>query len=285
MSDKSKDNVDLPILEYKKINPTKYRARAHGVTGDFPLVFSETFHEGWKTYLVKPNKFQISNSKLQISNKSQNSNIKKEKTEELLSEYKILDGNDEDQATIDELKKYIGEGWVTELGDGSTKKIKHKKWENNKEKLDYEEKYNVDFVSKNYHGTIQNENLPKGSIFETWFPTSYEAEGGKLIKKSGLNKKAVQLPEENHLKVNGYANSWIIDPTEVCKVESDQVDKEKSYCTENEDGSYDMELIVEFWPQRLFYIGSAISLTTLLTCLGYLAYDWRRKSKNKLNDK
>jgi hypothetical protein len=41
-------------------------------------------------------------------------------------------------------------------------------------------------------------------------------------------------------------------------------------------------MVVEFWPQRLFYVGAGISLTTLLACLGYLAYDWRKKRSRKL---
>ncbi|MFZ5982565.1 MAG: hypothetical protein ACOYS2_03300 [Patescibacteria group bacterium] len=49
-SDKLGEN--LPTLEFKKINPTKYRIRVHGAQVEFPLVFSESFHEGWKAYLV-----------------------------------------------------------------------------------------------------------------------------------------------------------------------------------------------------------------------------------------
>jgi hypothetical protein len=74
--------------------------------------------------------------------------------------------------------------------------------------------------------------------------------------------------------VNGYANSWDIDPTAICQ--------NNPKCTKNADGSYDMELVIEFWPQRLFYIGLFISGTTLVGCLGYLGWDFvkRRKKKN-----
>ena len=73
--------------------------------------------------------------------------------------------------------------------------------------------------------------------------------------------------------VNGYANSWIIDPDDICK--------NKGFCRKNDDGTYDMELIVEFWPQRLFYIGLGISGMTLLSCLGYLVIDFVNKRKVK----
>jgi len=80
-----------------------------------------------------------------------------------------------------------------------------------------------------------------------------------------INRNVLQIPDENHLTVNGYANSWIIDPDEICKNEG--------FCRKNGDGSYDMELIVEFWPQRLFYIGLGISGLTLLFCIVYLVRD------------
>jgi len=233
---------DLPILEYKKISPSKYRITIHQAKDRFPLVFSESFHEGWKAYLVKPSNFQFP-----ISNIKSNLNSQ-------ITNYKILDGNIEDQASKEELVGFIEKGWVTSLGDGKDKKIEHKKYQDGKEKLDYVEKYNIDFISKNFQGTIQNDNLPDGSIFETWF------------------KKP--LDEKNHLVVNGYANSWIIDPNEICKT---------GVCKKNEDGSYDMELVVEFWPQRLFYVGLGISGLTLLGCVGYLIYDWAKRKRKLLN--
>ncbi|MBU4299391.1 hypothetical protein KJ636_05085, partial [Patescibacteria group bacterium] len=66
------------------------------------------------------------------------------------------------------------------------------------------------------------------------------------------------------------------DVNEVCKVEGGKL---KSSCVKNPDGSYDFEMIVEFWPQRLFYLGLGISGTTLLFCLIYLVWDYRRNRK------
>ncbi|MBU4348439.1 hypothetical protein KJ671_03015 [Patescibacteria group bacterium] len=240
---KDSDENTFPILEFKKINPIKYKIRVHGAKDDFPLVFSESFHSGWKVYPVKSGNAGILQG-TELFNRAGN--------------YKILDGNDEDQASSEELSDYISKGWVTDLGNGNEKKIEHKKWEDGKEKLDYVEKYNIDFVSKNFQDTIQNDNLPKGSIFETWF------------------KKP--LPEENHLTANGYANSWWIDLEEVCQVESYKVESgEGSFCIKNPDGSYDFEMVVEFWPQRLFYVGLGISGITLLGCIIYLAHDYKKR--------
>lgn len=225
-----------PIVEFKKINPTKYRVRIHGARENLPLVFSENFHEEWKAYLIKPNNLWFPISDFQNN----------------LKEYKVLDDNKEDQATKEEVEEFIQKRWITTLGNLQGKEIKHKKWENNKEKLGYVEKYKIDFISKNSQGTIQNDNLPNGYIWDTWF------------------KKP--LDEENHLVANSYANSWWVDLDIICE-KSDN-------CIKNSDGSYDFELIVEFWPQRLFYVGLFISGTTLLTCVSYIIWDWQRRKKS-----
>ncbi|MDO8566260.1 MAG: hypothetical protein Q7S04_03695 [Candidatus Moranbacteria bacterium] len=241
-----KGDDEAPVLEFKKINPTKYRVKIHSANGQFPLVFSESFHEGWKMYLVESG---LDSRRMFIRQlEDGNGNV---------GDYKILDGNEDDQASKDELNNYINNGWVTTLGDNSDKEIKHKKWENNGEKLDYIEKYRIDFISKNFQGTIQNDNLPEDHFWETWF-------------KKPIDDNA------NHLMANGYANSWIIDTSEVCSPAldagssrfrlGDRNDNE-SFCIKNSDGSYDFEIIVEFWPERLYYLGSIISITTLIFCL------------------
>jgi len=76
--------------------------------------------------------------------------------------------------------------------------------------------------------------------------------------------------------VNGYANSWNINPTELCGTPAGE-----ALCVRNADGSYDLELVVEFWPQRLFYIGLFISGATLLGCLGYLGWGLVRRRRRK----
>jgi hypothetical protein len=58
-----------------------------------------------------------------------------------------------------------------------------------------------------------------------------------------------QIPDEHHFIANGYANGWYINKT----------------------GTYTITL--EFWPQQLFYIGSAISITTLILCVLFISKD------------
>lgn len=88
-------------------------------------------------------------------------------------------------------------------------------------------------------GEHQNIFLNKAT-FETW------------------GKKAI--PEERHYLVNGYANSWYLTP-------------------EDAGGREDYELIIEFKPQRFFYIGLAVSGLTFLTCLVFLFYDVIRNAR------
>lgn len=61
------------------------------------------------------------------------------------------------------------------------------------------------------------------------------------------------VSEEKHYLVNGYANAWYIAPEDV-------------------GGTEDYEIIIEYWPQRLFYLGIGVTLVTLLGCLGYLSF-------------
>ena len=76
--------------------------------------------------------------------------------------------------------------------------------------------------------------------------------------------KPDKIAEEFHYKLNDFLNGWYVDTEKVCQ--------NNSACTKNSDGSYDMEMVIEFFPQRWFYFGLLISGTTLLGCFGYLGY-------------
>jgi len=160
--------IKTPQLEYKQINPTKYLVNVQGATESFPLIFSESFHAGWKVY-VEP----------------------------------------------------------ALAGSGSGK-----------------------FVSENNQGTIQNDNIITDKFYDL------------LFRKPVLNDK--------HFLINGFANSWWMDLTGLEK---------QGKISKNTDGTYDFAVYIEFLPQQFFYIGLLISSITLLGCLGYLVYDWK---KNRL---
>jgi hypothetical protein len=79
------------------------------------------------------------------------------------------------------------------------------------------------------------------------------------------------ISDDHHFELNGLLNGWYIDIDEHCK--------QKNLCTQNPDGSYDIELTLEFFPQRWFYLGLLISGTTLVGCIGYLGYDFIRRRR------
>lgn len=96
------------------------------------------------------------------------------------------------------------------------------------------------FISKEIYGTIQNDNLASGHVWDTWFKEP--------------------LPEENHIFVNGYANSWWID--------LETLEKEGKV-QKNADGSYNLEMIIEFWPQKMFWVGFFVTICFILFVIGY----------------
>ncbi|MBF0554271.1 MAG: hypothetical protein HQK96_06870 [Nitrospirae bacterium] len=265
--------ISAPYIEFRKINPTKYRIRVHRAKNSFPIIFSESFSDGWRAEIV-PFKRNLQSCAL-----------------DNLLNYKILEGNDEDQATADHLRSFVDKGLVTYIGDGIPKKREHYRYlSNGRKELTHVEQYTIDFISKDIHGTIQNDNLPIGMFYETWLSgkfdliqdnnrgsvedASYNMENWK--PNFGLNSKSVELPDLYHWQANGFANSWWVDLGLVRKLHQATI-KEEGFYKQNEDGSIDFEIVVEFWPQRLFYIGVFISIVTLVVCIIYLLYNWRKE--------
>lgn len=185
----------LPTIEFKKINITKYRLVIHGAKSNFPLVFSESFNKDWRLYV------------LPYGPKSENELLTK------IENYQVIPNNETDQADRLELVDFVNRGLITELGESKA----------------------PDFVSKNFAGTIQNDNLTNGNPLETW--------GAK------------QISQKDHFVINGYANAWEIDPKSFC---------DSNICRDNPDGSQDFQIVIEFWPQRLVYIGLLIGLGAIL---------------------
>ncbi|MEI6490878.1 MAG: carbohydrate binding domain-containing protein, partial [bacterium] len=118
-------------------------------------------------------------------------------------------------------------------------------------------------MSESYHDKWQlqfNDNKING-FFDSWMP---------FVKPN-------RIPDEYHYKLNDFLNAWYVDTDQYCK--------NNNLCIKNADGSYDIEMTIEFFPQRWFYLGLLISGTTLVGCIGYLGYEGiksikrRRKSK------
>lgn len=139
------DGKKIPDIIFKKINLTRYEISVINADKPYLLVFSESFHRGWKVYIDK---------------------------------YQPVKGN----IVFSDLNNEI-----IEKKDPDT------------------------FIDKN--------------IFNSWT----------------LNP----LPENQHVLINGYANSWIINPQDAGNKENYQI-------------------TIEYFPQRLFYLGILISLLTLI---------------------
>lgn len=117
-----------------------------------------------------------------------------------------------------------------------------------------------DFVSNNYNGVIQNENLLNGSIFEIELSSIWPF--SELV-----SYKSLQLEPKLHQIVNGYANSWFVNVDEIC------TDKFTStFCYTNEDGLYDIEMVVSYDVQSARYVGMLLSLAFIVTIFLYYAY-------------
>lgn len=234
--------LDRPFLEYKKINPTKYRLRIHQANGPFLLSFTENFHPLWKLYL---------------SEQESNTNTQDTLINNVIKYYRILKNNANDQATADEVINYIKDGTITTLGDLKKKTQQYYLMNGFEKKKEYEESYTIEFISKNFGGTVQNDNLGTGRFYETFFQ---------------------QTSDPPHLKINKYANGWFINPDLICATAVG-----KSKCKRLADGSHDFELIVEFWPQKLAtmsYIISSATIVLLLftTVTGFLLSFIRRRT-------
>ena len=86
------------------------------------------------------------------------------------------------------------------------------------------------------------------------------------------------LSEENHYIANGFANSWIINVDKLC------ANSKENLCTKNPQGGYDIDLIIEFWPQRIFILSFVISITSTLLCLIVVIYLKLKEFLNKTSE-
>jgi hypothetical protein len=88
-----------PTIEYKEINPAKFRIRFHGASGTFPLIMTETYSDSWNLFAT-----------------SAPASLLKSQT---VKNYQTITGNQDDQATEAELNQYLTTGLVTAINNGS----------------------------------------------------------------------------------------------------------------------------------------------------------------------
>ncbi|HTW96201.1 MAG TPA: hypothetical protein VMD74_00900 [Candidatus Methylomirabilis sp.] len=204
-------NILPAAINISKINNSKYRADIIGASESFPLIFSESFHPSWKVYV----KNDLADIDKNIIFSAQN-----EGSRETINQ---IQSSSTDASTAERMS-YLKQGLLSKNGTG--------------------------YISRDLYGVIQNENISRGKMWDTWFNWPV--------------KKYFQIPETQHFEVNGFANAWYID---LDKLEKEGVIKK------NGQGLYDFEIIIEYFPQRLFVVASIISglafLAILIFIIGY----------------
>ena len=83
------------------------------------------------------------------------------------------------------------------------------------------------------------------------------------------------ISKKNHFNLNNSMNGWYIDPKLLCKQAGNS-------CVRNNDGSYNIQLVAEFSPQRWFSFGLIVSSAVIIGCVVFLLYDWRKHRSPKI---
>ena len=194
---------ESPILEFMRLSPDKYYLNVHKFDSNFIINFSEKFHNKWKIYVVKPHGkkiFSINNSITANSITARNARI------DNVVDYK---------ADPKKIETFLQKGLLN-FQPGSHKKA---------------------FISKAFYNSVQNDNLPKGMIYETMGKTS--------------------LPEKYHLTSNSFSNAWLIDTNFIKKNFPKKIVKAS-------ESDYDVGFIIEFSNKKLFIVSLVVSGSFLL---------------------
>lgn len=98
-----------------------------------------------------------------------------------------------------------------------------------------------------------------------------------------LNRTDTVLPfgiktvAAKHIKINRQENAWQINIEQYCF--------NNPVCKKNQNGTYDIPLNIEFMPQKWLILSLIISTTTLIGCIAYLGYDWRKGKRSGFRGK
>ena len=256
-------SIQPPSVEFRRLGPTVCLVRLTGVREGFPLLFQETFHAGWRAYLM-PFSGPEDAQPAPVS---------------LLPEYRVFADNEQDQATPAQLKDYLSAGYVSSLGDGAEKSRKIRTFGSGGRVVNTRTSgYRVDFVSTRFLNSLQNDNLPAPALTATWDEGSFDPVDTKLADEAPLSPTswkaegareghALAWPELLHWQAQGYANAWWIDPALFASLGAD----ESRYARPNPAGGVDARFIIEFRPQRFYLIGLAVSGLTVVSGLLALA--------------
>lgn len=204
------------VTEFKKISETKYLVIVHRPEKKFDLVLSKQFYAGWKARIVQGS--VESKPKAKIGGYT----------------YKISESNITTQANLSELIDFINKGYISSVGDGTEKVIQFYKYKNGLRTLVEEDRSQIDYISKIFKNSIQNDNLVE--------PV--------------LKNQQLQIPDMSHKAFNKYANSWTIDISKLCVEQP---------CLEKNDQT--LTILIEYMPQKTYQIALFITGISFLMCL------------------
>lgn len=207
---------DTSFIEYKKINPIKYRVVLHNIKNPLLLASNQNFNQEWKLYVL-PGVIQ-NNQNLVLNNN-----------------YQISKYYTSYQANRQDINQMTKQALLSNIEPQKPTK----------------------FISKNFHNSVQNENLTDGSIFETFLRHPYK------------------IPENDQYLINAYASGWYLQPEKICRL--------NNLCRANKNGTYDMELVLEYHPQFIFWIGLVVSSVTLLGSVIYLLVSYGIRKNKKIH--
>ena len=189
---------ESPILEFMRLSPDKYYLNVHKFNSNFIINFSEKFHNKWKIYVVKPHGKKL----FSINNSITARNAR-------------IDNVVDYKADPKKIQTFMQKGLLN-FQPGSHKKA---------------------FISKAFYNSVQNDNLPKGMIYETMGKTS--------------------LPEKYHLTGNSFSNAWLIDTNFIKKNFPKKIVKAS-------ESDHDVGFIIEFSNKKLFIVSLVVSGSFLL---------------------
>lgn len=105
------------------------------------------------------------------------------------------------------------------------------------------------------------------SYHPDWKIYPHEAKERSLLQLAEYFFPPTQQP--HHFTANGYANAWFIDPIKFCAT--------YNTCIHHPDGTYTINFMIEYWPQRLLVAGlGLLSITSILVMVAVLRMPFKK---------
>jgi hypothetical protein len=131
--------------------------------------------------------------------------------------------------------------------------------------------------------TIKNAHTP----FYVGYSEAFHPQWRLLLKNDKVEGKLNSwfpmangdlIPDSMHFKLDDFLNGWFVDPVSVC------LDHEvlRQGCVRNADGSFDIQMVIEFWPERWLRLGSIVSLSSVLILVIFvITGGWKLDTRKK----